>query len=92
MKEIVIQNQKYTLEKNVKDAFCIEEVTDRYTDYFTEFDYILGDYSYDKLRLKGFYESTNEKVKNINDIKGLDDYILNYCAYGARHFLLKKVK
>ncbi len=92
MKEIVIQNQKYTLEKNVKDAFRIEEVTDRYTDYFTEFDYILGDYSYDKLRLKGFYESTNEKVKNINDIKGLDDYILNYCAYGARHFLLKKVK
>lgn len=92
MKEIVIHNQKYTLEKNEKEAFRLEEVSDRCTEYFTEFDYILGDYSYDKLRLKGFYDSDNKNVSKINDIAGLEDYILNYCAYGARHFLLKKVK
>ena len=31
---------------------------------FVDFDYIFGDYSYSKLRLKGFYESNNKKAKN----------------------------
>ena len=61
-------------------------------DYFLPFDYILGDYAYDKLRLKGFYDSNNKKVKDFNNINNLDDYIKKYCAYGARIFVLKKLK
>jgi hypothetical protein len=34
-----------------------------------------------------------EALQNkINDIKTLEDYIANYCSYGAKHFLIKKVK
>jgi len=92
MEKIILLDEKYVLEKNFKDAFVLGEMQARFTDYFTDFDYILGDYSYDKLRLKGFYESANIKAKKMNDIKGLDDYISNYCAFGAKYFLLKKVK
>ena len=28
----------------------------------------------------------------INDIKYMDDYIKNYCSYGSKIFLLKKVR
>ena len=88
---IEIEDNKYEIEKNYKDCFNKEEFLDKVTDYFYEFDYIFGDYAYDKLRLKGFYESNNKNVTKINDIKLLDEYIKNYCAYGAKWFLLKKI-
>lgn len=92
MKKIELNKIEYSLEKNYKDAFVLEEVESLCTDYFVDFDYILGDYSYSKLRLKGFYDSSNKKVKNINNIKELDNYLKNYCSYDCKYFLLKKEK
>ena len=90
MKNIELNNIKYTLEKEYKDAFVYDDVVDLCTEYFVEFDYIFGDYSYSKLRLKGFYDSKSKNAKEFNDIKGLDDYISNYCSYDCKYFLLKK--
>ena len=92
MKNFKFNEIEYVLEKNYKDAFNYEEVASLCTDYFEGFDYIFGDYSYSKLRLKGFYDSTNKKVKDINNIKGLDDYIKNYCSFDCKYFLLRKEK
>ena len=92
MKQIELLENKYELIKNDRDCFNIEEVKEKVTDYFIDYDYIFGDYAYEKVRLKGYYESTNKKAKEINDIKNLDNYIENYCSYGARTFLLKKIK
>lgn len=90
--KVTLENNEYELVKDYKEAFHLEEVQEKYTDYFKDYDYIFGDYSYEKLRLKGFYDSKNKNKKQINDIKGLDSYIENYCAYECRYFLLKKVK
>ncbi len=92
MKKIVINKTNYELVKDNDSVFDKDVFLEKVTDYFEPYDYIFGDYAYDKLRLKGFYDSTNKNVKKINNIKNLDDYIENYCAYGARWFLLKKVK
>ena len=92
MKNIELNGISYSLEKNYKDGFSLDEVISLCTDYFAEFDYVFGDYSYSKLRLKGFYESNNKKAKDINDIKGLDNYIKNYCSYDCKYFLLHKEK
>lgn len=92
MRKIEIDGLSYDLVRNEKDCFNIDELKNIVTDYFYEFDYIFGDYAYDKIRLKGYFDSDNEKVNKINDIKFLDEYIKNYCAYGAKYFLLKKVK
>lgn len=92
MKNIEINGNKYELVKNDNDCFDKEVVLEKITDYFDDYDYIFGDYAYEKVRLKGFYEKTNKKVKKINNIEYLDDYIENYCSYGAKTFLLKKVK
>ena len=92
MKEIKINGIVYELEKNYKDAFEISIVTEKYTDYFKVFDYVFGDFSYDKLRLKGFYDDRNKNAKKINKISGLDNDIKNYCSYECRYFLLKKKK
>lgn len=92
MKNIIINNIKYIIEKdefNIVDKGKLEEMI---TDYFDKFDYIFGDIAYDKLRLKGFCDSNNKDKTKINDIKFLEDYIENYCAYGCKWFLLKKIK
>lgn len=92
MKTIELQNNKYELIRNDKDCFNYEDIKEKVTDYFEDYDYILGDFSYDKVRLKGYYDSTNKKATKINDIKYIDDYIENYCSFGARVFVLKKIK
>ena len=92
MKKVNVNGKNYELVKDINNVFSNDEFMERVTDYFEPFDYIFGDYAYDKLRLKGFYESKSKNATKINDIKYLDDYIENYCAYGAKWFLLKKVK
>ena len=89
MKTIKINGTLYTLERNYKDGFDLTEVENKLTDYFDGYYYIFGDWSYGKLRLKGFMEE--KKSNKINNIKFIDDYIKKYCSYECKYFLLKKV-
>ena len=92
IKKIVINDIEYEIIRNDKDCINKKELEEKITDYFDEYDYIMGDFAYDKVRLKGYYNSDNKMANKINDIKYLDDYIENYCSYGARIFLLKNLK
>ena len=92
MKNIEINNVEYEIVKDEGGCINREELAEKITDYFDPYDYIFGDYAYEKVRLKGYYDPKNKKVSNINNIKYLDDYIKNYCSYGAKYFLIKKIK
>jgi len=91
-KQIIVNNTNYELIKEYKNGFNEEDFLERCTEYFSEFDYIFGDYSYDVLRLKGFYDKNNKSAKAINSINILDNYIKDYCSHECRWFLLKKAK
>ena len=58
--------------------------------YVYEYDYVVGDFAYGKLRLKGFYEDKNPKANKINKYSNLDKYIKDNCAYGCKYFVAKK--
>lgn len=88
--EIVINEIKYELIKDYREGFNLEDIQNRMTDYFYEYDYVFGDWAYGKLRLKGFYKKDNKKVSKINNIEDLEDYIKNNCAFDCRYFLLEK--
>lgn len=90
MKKIVLEGTNYTLEKNYKDGFDLEELTNKYTDYFKDYDYILGDWAYNKLRLKGFCNKSNSLFNEINDYEKVDEYIKENCAYECKYFIIKK--
>lgn len=90
--EIVVHHIAYIVERNVKDALDVSELEEKLTDYFEPYDFILGDYAYGKLRLKGFNSKENKNYRPINDIANLDTYVANYCAYGCRYFVISKVK
>jgi uncharacterized protein YutD len=90
MKKYELNNQNYELMKDYKNGFDYEAVKEKYTEYFDDYDYLLGDWSYGKLRLKGFCNSKNKMFKPINDISFVDQYIKDNCAYDCAYFILKK--
>ena len=92
MKTIEINNQKYEVLENEDNCLDEQVLTEKITDYFDNFDYIFGDYSYGKVRLKGFKDSKNKTVTKINDINTLKNYKKDYCCYGSKTFLIKKIK
>ena len=89
MENIVIDGKRYEVIKNYRDALNVSDLEDKITDYFDSFDYILGDYAYGKVRLKGFNEKGNKNFKPINDYLKIDEYIKENCAFDCRYFILK---
>jgi len=86
-----LQDMEYDIIKEYKEGIVQEdELIEKFTDYFKEYDYVVGDYAYGKLRLKGFYDENNKKKKDINDYSKVEDYIGNYCAFNCSYFILKK--
>lgn len=90
MNEVVLDNIKWQLIEEYKEGFDNEALAEKYTDYFEPYDYILGDWSYGKLRLKGFCDRMNKMCNKRNDIKFKDNYIKDLCSYECKWFLLKK--
>lgn len=88
---IEVEDKKYELIKNYKDAFDNEDFRNKYTDYFYDYDYIVGDIAYGKLRLKGFYDENNKKVNKINNYKNVSAYLKNNCATDCKYFILKRI-
>ena len=90
-KVVTIEDRNYEITLNYKDGYNEEEFISKMTEYFTDFDYIVGDWAYGKMRLKGFYDASNSKTTDINNFDKVDDYIQNNCAYGCRHFITKRL-
>ena len=90
-KKIKINDIEYEVVKDYKDAIDTSVITEMYTDYFEAYDYLFGDWSYGKLRLKGFCDKGNKLKNDINSYDKIDDYIKTYCAYECSYFILKKV-
>ena len=92
MKDIIVLNdKKYKIIDNYGNCIKIEEIESFLTSYFDIYDYICGDYAYDRLRLKGFCDKENKNHNKKNDIKGYEKNISDLCSYKCKHFLMSIV-
>ena len=91
MKKYKLNEIEYELIEEYKEGFDFEEAQNKITDYFIPYDYIVGDWSYGKLRLKGFCDKNNEIYKKINDIENLKKYLEENCSYNCKYFVLKRI-
>lgn len=90
MEKIVIDNKEYEIIKDYKNGYNKEDFESKCTDYFADFDYVVGDWAYGKLRLKGFYDKNSKKVKEFNDFDGLNKYLNENCAFDCAYFVAKR--
>ena len=91
MKNILINNNEYEIIEDIRNGYDEEELKSKMTDYFDSFDYVVGDWAYGKLRLKGFCEKSSKQCKNFNCITDLKKYLKDNCAYNCKYFVIKKV-
>ena len=86
--QMLIDGHPYVLVKNYRDGFRTDKLTERYSQILTKYDYIVGDWGYDQLRLRGFYESGSKKGTPSQNIDRLMDYLYENCNFGCAYFVL----
>jgi uncharacterized protein YutD len=89
---VTINNVTYELVEEMKEGFNEEAFRARYSEILTKYDYIVGDWGYNQLRLRGFFEDTNQKATFDTKISTLSEYLYEYCNFGCSYFVLQRVK
>ncbi|RKQ29605.1 YutD family protein [Oceanobacillus halophilus] len=89
---IQLNGKQYEIIENVKDGYQETVFKERYSDILAKYDYIVGDWGHNQLRLKGFYNDRNSKASIDTKISTLDDYLYEYCNFGCAYFVLKKIR
>lgn len=88
---VCIHNHCYEIIDQHNNGFNEEVFRERYSEILTKYDYIVGDWGYGQLRLKGFYEDKNPKAAFDSKISTVKDYLYEFCNFGCAYFVLKKV-
>lgn len=86
-----IGDRQYILVKNHRDAFDAERLGERFSDVLSRYDYIVGDWGYDQLRLKGFFYGSNRKANPDQRIDTLEDYLYEFCNFGCAYFVIERI-
>ncbi len=87
---IVIAGKEYNLIKEHRNGWNMEAFKERYSDVLDRYDFVVGDWGYSQLRLKGFFKQGNPKATKDTVIDCLQDYLLEYCNFGCAYFILEK--
>lgn len=86
--KVVAENIELDLVENYKDAFDQTVFGQRFSQLMLKFDYIVGDWGNEQLRLKGFYKD-DKVVRSDLKIGRLDDYLTEFCNFGCAYFVLE---
>lgn len=87
---VCINNVCYELVKDERNGYNKEAFRARYSEILAKYDYIVGDWGYGQLRLKGFFADHNQKASYDTKISTVDEYIYEYCNFGCAYFILKR--
>ncbi|MCK1994307.1 YutD family protein [Peribacillus muralis] len=89
---ITINNMTYEIIEDEREGYNEDAFKARYSEILTKYDYIVGDWGYGQLRLRGFFDDTNQKATFDTKISTLSEYLYEYCNFGCPYFVVKKVK
>lgn len=88
---IIAEGFTYEIIEDYREAFKEDAFLDRYSEILTKYDYIMGDWGYGQLRLKGFFEDRSHKATFDTKIGTMKDYLYEYCNFGCAYFVVKKI-
>ncbi|MDW4365806.1 YutD family protein [Staphylococcus saprophyticus] len=88
---IKVNGQYFEIIEEYRACFEEETFANRYSDILDKYDFIVGDFGYDQLRLKGFYNDNNKKAELSKRFSTIQDYLLEYCNFGCPYFILRRI-
>ncbi|MCH3922464.1 YutD family protein [Limosilactobacillus sp.] len=83
-----LNGHQYELVDEYRDGFDGEALAKRYSNILSKYDYIVGDWGYDQLRLRGFYASDNPLYNPEQGVKTIEDYLYEDCNFGCAYFII----
>ena len=89
---VCIENICYEIVEERGEGYNEEAFLNRYSEILTKYDYIVGDWGYGQLRLKGFFDDQNQKASFDTKISTVSEYLYEFCNFGCAYFILKKTK
>lgn len=90
--QVLIGEKVFNLVYNYRDGFDAEKLEQRFSEVLTKYDYIIGDWGHEQLRLKGFYSTSRKQMTDEEKISSVQDYIDEYCNYGCAFFIIKRLR
>ena len=87
----LIGERQYRLVMNYREGFDSEKLGERYSEVLFRYDYIVGDWGYEQLRLKGFFREDNRRAHPEQRIDSLNDYLYEYCNFGCAYFVIERI-
>ncbi|TCS96928.1 YutD family protein [Hazenella coriacea] len=91
MEHIHIQGLDYELLTDQRNGWNQEAFRKRYSEILNKYDYIVGDWGYGQLRLKGFFSDDHTRSTPETKISYLQEYLNEFCNFGCAYFVLKKL-
>ncbi|WP_082083591.1 YutD family protein [Paenibacillus beijingensis] len=87
---ILIGGKSYELVHEHKNAWNPEVFRERYSEVLDRYDFIIGDWGYNQLRLKGFFRDNHPKATKDSAYSAIMEYVNEYCNFGCAYFVLEK--
>ncbi|PYI50830.1 YutD family protein [Paenibacillus flagellatus] len=88
---IHIGGKTFELVQDHRNGYSFEAFRDRYSEVLDRYDYIVGDWGYNQLRLKGFFKENSKNGNKDTCVSGMHDYLNEYCNFGCAYFIVRKV-
>ncbi|WP_042352223.1 YutD family protein [Bacillus massiliigorillae] len=89
---VTINNLQYEVVEDFRNGFNEEAFKARYSDILNKYDFVVGDWGYGQLRLRGFFEDQNQKASFDTKISTLSEYLYEFCNFGCPYFVVKRLK
>lgn len=86
---IEVNKHPFEIVTEYRNGFDLDKFIERFSPILNKYDYIVGDWGFEQLRLKGFFRDDMKDVQRAQTIGTVQDYLYEYCNFGCAYFILK---
>jgi len=83
-------SENYTVLKEFRTVFNAGQFNEKIVHVLLKYDFLVGDYVDQHLRLKGFYHNKRRNVEDSVKESAIETYIAESCNYMCPYFVLEK--
>ena len=85
-------SDNYTVLKEFRTEFNAKQFNEKVVHVLLKYDFLVGDFADEQLRLKGFYHNKRRDVEPSKRAAIIEKYIKESCNYMCPHYVLERVQ
>lgn len=86
---VEVNKHPFEIVYEYRQGFDLDKFVERFSPILNKYDYVVGDWGFEQLRLKGFFRDDMKDVQRAQTIGAVQDYLYEYCNFGCAYFILK---